>query len=339
MDIIPESGHGLRMNTRENSELTIPIVTSVKALFLYILFFNYGFINPFSYELPFLPFISIFDRIPSAIYQVLSVILGFAVIMPLLIKRYYSAFAFTSGLITLFFILSSKILFSNSLTFAACFLLLAGLYYGSIYIFRIQISILYVGAAINKIFSEDWWNGLFIDYLLKDMLQGSLYQLLFPAGEMNTAIVLGIIVMLIELLLGIFVLIPKFTRFVIVGGLLFHGSMLVVTAGSLSIFFMYIMSAAFISISDFRPHQITLQGGHAITIYILTRLDLTDTIVAGYEIKKKRFTIDKLGYQFSGRKAWLELIQSRQFAVWAWFMILIGWFLIPRIVQKVIQFM
>lgn len=326
------------MNTRDNSELTIPIVTSVKALFLYILFFNYGFINPFSYELPFLPFISFLDRIPSAIYQVLSVVIGLSVIVPFLTKKNYRLFAFISGITVLFFILSSKILFSNSLTFAACFLTLAGLYYGKVCIFRIQLSILYVGAAINKIFSEDWWNGLFMDHLLGDILHGSLYQLFFPSGEMSVAIVIGVIVMLIELLLGIFVLIPKFTRLVIAAGLLFHGGMLVVTAGSFSIFFMYIMSAAFISISDFRPHQITLNGGNTFIRYILTRLDLTDTIMVGSENKKKQFSIEKQGFHICGRKAWFELFMSRQAAVWAWFMLLIGWFLIPRIAHKVILF-
>lgn len=324
------------MNTRENNELTIPIVTTVKALLLYILFFNYGFINPFSYELPFLPFISFLDWIPSVAYQILSVVLGLSVIVPFLAKNNYRLFAFISGITVLFFILSSKILFSNSLTFAACLLILACLYFGKVCIFRIQISILYLGAAINKLFSEDWWNGLFIDHLLGNILNGSLYQLFFPSGEMSAAIVIGIIVMLIELLLGIFVLIPKFTRFVIAAGLLFHGGMLVVTAGSLSIFFMYIMSAAFISISDFRPHQITLNGGNTFVTYILTRLDLTDTIVAGSENSKKRFSIDKRSCRYTGRKAWSELLLSRQAAVWAWFMLLIGWVLIPRIAHKVV---
>ena len=98
------------MNTTENNELTIPIVTTVKALFLYILFFNYGFINPFSYELPFLPFISFLDWIPSVAYQILSVVLGLSVIVPFLAKNNYRLFAFISGITVLFFILSSKIL-------------------------------------------------------------------------------------------------------------------------------------------------------------------------------------------------------------------------------------
>jgi len=324
------------MRSTENSRLPIPVIISVKALFLYILFFNYGLINPLSYELPFLPFISVLDGMPAIMYQILSVTLGLSVIIPLLVKKYYQVFAFVAGLIVLLFILSSKILFSNSLTFAACFLLLAGLYFGRVYIFRVQISILYLGAAINKIFSEDWWNGLFMDTLLREVFQVSIYQHFFSAGELSVAVILSVFVMLIELTLGVAVLVPKWTRMVMAAGLLFHIAIFTATGGALSIFFMYLMSAAFIAISDIRLHQLTLQGGNTLLTQLLSRLDVTDTIVVDHENTKTPFKIEKQGNEYEGGWAWIELIKSRQCAIWVWFTVLIGWFLLPRIVQKVV---
>lgn len=329
-----EHGNGPGINLIEK-RLPVPVKITVKALLLYILLLNYGLINPFSYDLPFLPFLSVLDAVPSLIYRLLSVILGFSVILPFFAEKYLRISSLISGLIILFFILSSKLLFSNSLTFAAGLLLLAGLFYGKTYIFRIQISLLYLGATINKFFSEDWWNGVFMDHLLRDVFQISLYHHLIPAGEMDAAVVLGILVIAIEFALSIFVLVPKYTRPIIFAGLLFHGAMLVITLGALSVLFMYIMSAAYMAISGIRLHQITLYGGSRFVKQLFYHLDLSGTIFISEEEASNPFKIEKDGNQHEGWSAFFELIKTKQFAIWLYFTFLLGILLVPRVIAKV----
>jgi len=322
------------MSLTKKSGVPVSQIISIKAFLLYILLLKYGLVNPFSDYFPFLPFIPALDAIPRAIYSSLSVVLGVSIVTPLITKNYYQSMSLISGLIVLFFLMSSKLLFSNSLTFVACMLILSGLYFGTDYIFRIQIALLYFGAAINKFLTADWWNGLYMDHLLREVFQVSHYQHNFPADMIEVAIILGILVILIEFALGILVLVPKYTRMLIVFGLIFHGSMLVITSGRLSLHFMYIMSAAYVSISSLELTPVKLIGGNSVSKCILSRLDFSDTLFIRNEATDY-FVIEKHGKIYQGKKAYLELVLTKQCALLTYFFLLLFTMVFPRLVGKI----
>lgn len=209
-------GAGLKTMLFHKPELPGKIIIALKALILFVIIIQLRFLIMPLFGLPYLPFLDSLDALPPLFYTFITVILIFSSLLILFKKGNYLTLSLISGLIILFYILSSKPLFGNSTTFIACLLVLIGLFRGGSALFRIQISLLYLGAAINKMFAPDWWNGMYFDFFLRDVFDVDLYQSWISKENMLIAKGLGITTIFSEFLLGVIVLIPKLTRLTIV---------------------------------------------------------------------------------------------------------------------------
>ncbi|MFD2726056.1 hypothetical protein [Hyunsoonleella rubra] len=246
-----------------------------KALVLYLLLLSSFLWREALFNLPYLPFLPFMDGIPGWVYSHLLLplfLIGGAFVL--------LGFKFRTGLILfggilIFSIISSMPIFSNSLLFAGIIVLLGGLFPDRPFVFNIQIALLYFGASINKCFDTDWWNGYFFDALATVRHPMPLYNMLAPYfGDLVLAQVLGVFTMLMELLLAILFLFRKKTNLAVGLGLTFHIGILILTKGSLSLSFLYIMSCAYLialdPISQSYKFQLSASNSYEIRgIYII----------------------------------------------------------------------
>lgn len=325
-------------NITTKTDLPVVVIVAGKALLLYVFLYHSGLVKVRSYDLPFLPFLGFLDPVPAFVYTLASFALLTAVFAPFILKDYYRPLCLLAGIIILFFIISSKLIFSNSLTFVACLLILIGLYRDNSYTFRIQISLIYLGAGINKFFTPDWWNGNYMDYFLREIYNVSIYSTFVPGDQLMAAAFLGIVVIGIELLLALTVLFPKYTKFTISLGLIFHGGMLIITQGALSVRFFYIMSAAFLLISNLRINPISITQNSKILHILYKYLDLTDTLTP-YLDRKKQFSICLEEKIYTGKDAAVKLLLSRQSFIFFLFASIVGPTFVSILSYKLLQFL
>lgn len=333
MDIKKELGFGLKTKLFQNSELSPRVILSLKALLLYVLFIHRGIFLYLPGRLPYLPFLTFLDVLPSYFFSFAIALLFLCILAVLFKKGNYQILSLTSGIILLILIFSSKLVFSNSLTFVACLLVLIGLVREDAYIFRIQISLLYLGAAINKMFDPDWWNGHYFDFFLRDVFDVSFYQSGISSENLTVAKTLGIAAVFSEFIFGIIVLIPKLTRATIILGLIFHGAMLVVTSGQLSVRFLYIMSAAFLLISNINLNSMTVFHRSRILAGIWSYLDLSDSLESKIQ-QEKSFSVTVDGKTYLGNKAAIKLLLSSQFLLFLYFTAIIFYMIAPFLHHK-----
>lgn len=315
-------GFGRMMRLFQKTELPPHIILSLKALLLYVLFIHHGLFIVSISRLPFLPFLEFLDNIPFFVFSFAAGVLLLSILLIFLKKGNYQLLSLLSGLIILFMILSSKNLFSNSLTFVACLLVLIGFYRGKTTIFRMQISLLYLGAAINKIFDPDWWSGQFFDFFFREIFNVSPYISYVPAGDLTVAASFGIATIFIELLLGIIVLIPGLTRLTILLGILFHGGMLLVTSGTLSVRFFYIMSTAYLMISGLNIKAVHISHNSGIIARIFSFPDLSDSITHEKN-NENSLAVMIENYTWKGKKALQKIMFSYQYILFIFFVLLI----------------
>jgi len=198
--------------------------------------------------LPFLPFIPLLDYFPSSIFSLINKGIFWVFSALILVGYQRKRLAGLMGGSVILLILSSQPLFSNSLLFAACLLMVASLMQeDQRWPVGVQLALLYFGAAINKIGQIDWWNGVYMDFFLGSIYELPAYirfQAAFPTKLLPA--IMGWITMATELALAIMFLIPKWRQWAIRLGFLFHLSMLVITSGRLSVHFFYSCSVAYL---------------------------------------------------------------------------------------------
>lgn len=328
-------GFGQMQSLFPKTDLIPRQIFVLKLLLIYVLLVHRGiFVKAFNH-FPYLPFIPFLDAVPSFVFTILIGILLTNIIASLFNLGSYRWLIFLSGLILLILIASSKPLFSNSLIFVACLLILIGLAGKSSALFRIQIFFLYLGAAINKLMDPDWLNGRYFDYFFREVFELEIYASWVQTGELKVAIVLSVVTIFCELLLGILVLIPRFTRFMIVLGICFHGGMLVLTSGELSARFLYIMSAAYLLISGLRFQYVRIHSYPEWLSRLLRFYDFSDTVVnfRAEEKPKPSFTRVK---SLCKNDALGTLFRSRQFLLQLYFLAILCYLVYPFVVNKII---
>lgn len=328
-------GFGRKMRLFLNTDLPPHIVISLKALLLYVLFIHPGIFIVSVSGLPFLPFLKIIDSVPFFVFSFAAGVLLISILLVFLRRGNYQLLSLLSGLIILLIIFSSKNLFSNSLTFVACLLVLIGFYRGKTTIFRIQISLLYLGAASNKIFDPDWWNGKYFDYFFRDIFNVSLYASYVPVDDLTVATYLGVATILTECLLGIVVLIPGLTRLTIILGLLFHGGMLLVTSGTLSVRFFYIMSTSYLLISGLNIKTVHIMRHSGIIARLLRFPDLSDSIVHS-ATNDNSLAVSIGNSTWKGIKALQKILFSYQYLFFCFFVLLIAHMVNLNIFKRII---
>jgi hypothetical protein len=139
-------------------------------------------------------------------------------------------------------IVAHRLDYSNNRIFFATFLVLIGLHDAKLreWPLRIQLALVYGGAAINKSLEADWWSGRFFDTLMLDAFSMGWYEQIvmqfpgFPVGR-----VLGVATILTEASIGALILLSRGGRLGILLILGFHVTMMVATAGKLSVVFLY----------------------------------------------------------------------------------------------------
>jgi hypothetical protein len=114
----------------------------------------------------YLPFLRIFDQLnPMGFYRVSQVVFAAAAVA-LLVNRWVRAASFTLGSLILLALLASRPFNRDATLFCGAILLLIGLYvprYG-IWLLRLQIIVVYFGAAYNKFLEPDWPSGQFFQH-------------------------------------------------------------------------------------------------------------------------------------------------------------------------------
>ena len=157
-----------------NTPLPVPLLLSAKLIVVTMLATGHVWTLPD----PFLPFVSVFDRIgnPAGFRTALQILflVGSA---GLLFNRRVRLASFVVGATILVGIASSRIYWANNTFFAGAFLTLIGLYASerSVWLLRAQVALIYFGAALNKVLDPDWLSGQFFEHWAVVNLEHDLY--------------------------------------------------------------------------------------------------------------------------------------------------------------------
>jgi hypothetical protein len=136
------------------------------------------------------------------------------------------------GCSSILVILSSKSLFRNHLFICGCALLLAGLSdkKNPPWLLCVQLSLVYFGAVLNKVFETDWWSGQFIYNWLANSRENPFFIAVSGVlPDMWFAKILSWSSMLIELSIGMLILLRKRHLFVAWIIILFHSILYTMT--------------------------------------------------------------------------------------------------------------
>lgn len=201
----------------------------------------------------FLPFWAPFDGsfwkpwLPYALWGIFHL-----AALSLFLNRWVRTAAVVLGACVFLHIAAHRLDYSNNRVFFATFLVLIGLHDAKLqeWPLRIQLALVYGGAAINKSLDADWWNGRFFDTLMLDAFGVGWYgHLVMRFPDLPVGRVFGVATMLTEASICALVLLSRGGRLGILLILGFHVSMMVATDAKLSVVFLYgtlAVSAAFL---------------------------------------------------------------------------------------------
>lgn len=201
--------------------------------FLFLLFIAHGFL--FKISDPFLPFIGAFDvlRTTPNIFKVLLQTLFISAGSLLLINIRVRSMSVILGVVIIIVLLSSKPIFRNHLFIGGCVFLLSGLTdkKHNPWLLYIQLSLVYFGAVLNKVFQIDWWNGQFMYNWMVNARQNEIFITVADfLPEMWLAKLFSWSSMFIELLIGVLILIKKKQQLAVWIIILFHTILYSMTA-------------------------------------------------------------------------------------------------------------
>src|SRR5262249_20652159 len=130
------------------------------------------------FQAPFLPFIPGLDELvaPEVFLVALRTVYFTSAIL-LILNRWPRVTAFTLGCCMLLAVVSSRTYYGNNKTFCGLVLVLAALSVRALppCLVRWQFSLVYFGAALNKLLDPDWQSGLFFEHWARQRLQQPLY--------------------------------------------------------------------------------------------------------------------------------------------------------------------
>ena len=224
--------------------LPVPLLLAAKLLVVTMLATGHFLTLPD----PFLPFLSVFDRIGNPEFfrtglQVLFLLGSVA----LLFNRGVRLASFVVGMTILIGIASSRIYWANNTFFMGAVLTLIGLYASkrSVWLLRIQVAMIYFGAGFNKVLDPDWVSGQFFENWAAANLQHDLYirvAALLPEMALAKLMCWGTIATEVSLFAGFAW--RRFWPFAIWLGILFHAAMTLFT-GITFVLFLYVAPAAY----------------------------------------------------------------------------------------------
>lgn len=177
--------------------------------------------------IPFLRFLDEFNNFPGLFKLILRA--GFIVSgLTLLFNFKPKLSSLVLGIIIITTLLASKPLFRNHIFIVGCVLFLTGLSSnkGIPWLIILQISLVYIGAALNKALQIDWWTGQFMHNWLAIAIENPIYiyiSNLLP--ELWFAKILSWLSILVELTIGVTVLTKKWRMVGVWVMIIFHFAM------------------------------------------------------------------------------------------------------------------
>lgn len=178
---------------------------------------------------PFVPLLALLDHFRGALTPwILQAVYGIG-LMLLFTNRSPRAGCVLLGGVLLFGVASSPVFYSNGKFYVACAFLCLGLDgdSGRPHLLRYQLSLIYLGAAVNKLFDPDWRSGQFFEFWMLSEQRPPIYVWgagLLPQGWYSW--LMSWFVISFELVFGIAILARAPAVWLIWCGVLFHaGSM------------------------------------------------------------------------------------------------------------------
>jgi predicted DCC family thiol-disulfide oxidoreductase YuxK len=146
-------------------------------------------------------------------------------------------------------LLSSRVYFENNRTFCACLLLLIGLSSSEEkpWLVRLQVALVYFGAALNKLLDPDWRSGQFFAFWFGKIHNPDLWaKLTHFAPSMPLAKLMDWTVIGVEFALVVGFLVPRFYPWAIWLGICYHTSLMVVMDATFGMFY-YAMLVSYLA--------------------------------------------------------------------------------------------
>ena len=227
-----------------NTSLPVPLLLSAKLIVVTMLATGHVWTLPD----PFLPFLSVFDRIGDpARFRTALQILFLAGSASLLFNRGVRAASFVVGATVLVGIASSRIYWANNTFFCGAVLTLIGLHVSnrSVWLLRAQVALIYFGAGLNKALDPDWLSGQFFEHWTVVNLEHDLYTrvaALLPPMALSRFMCWATIATEWSLFAGFTA--RRLWPFAIWLGILFHAAM-TVFSGITFVLFLYVAPAAY----------------------------------------------------------------------------------------------
>jgi len=189
----------------------------------------------------FLPFVPFFEQLgsPAVFHWTLTAAFLFGAVL-LFSTRWSRIACLLLSSVLFVSLLSSRMYFENNRTFCACLLLLIGLSSASQkpWLVRLQVALVYFGAALNKLLDADWRSGQFFAFWFGKIHNPELWTRIthFLPG-MALARIMDWSVIALEFVLVIGFLVPRFYRWAIWLGVCYHTALMVVMNSTFGMFY------------------------------------------------------------------------------------------------------
>lgn len=209
-----------------------PNILLMCKMFVVLLWLNGFYLKINDPYIPFIRDLDFFNQYPD-VFKI-SLRLGFIVFGSMLlfnIKTKWSSLFL--GLVIITTLLASKPIFRNHIFIVGCVLFLVGLSKnkGVPWLIILQVSLLYLGASLNKTLQMDWWTGQFMQNWLGSAIENPIYNFISNSlPEFWFAKVLSWSSIFVELIIGLAILTKKWRPLGIWMMVIFHFAMFTMLA-------------------------------------------------------------------------------------------------------------
>lgn len=228
MDLSKLSRHFPWRNT--GADMRWNVLLSCKLLIL-VLVLNGFFGKIQDPYLPHLSFFDVFNQIPGVFETTLKFL--FVISSVLLLFNYNTRLmARTLGVVIILSLITVKPNFRNHILICGCAFFLASLHKKeeTPYLLFFQLALVYLGAALNKMLQIDWWNGIYMHNWMSNVLDNPAYLSMYKVvGNLSFAKGLSWFSMILEVIIGLFLILKKKRSYAIFMILFFHLLLFTVT--------------------------------------------------------------------------------------------------------------
>jgi hypothetical protein len=229
----------------------------------------------------FLPFLSVLRHVgsPHAFHLALELVFAFGAAL-LLVNRQVRTMCILLAAVLLLGILSSRAYYHNNRLFTGIFFLLAGLYDPrlGVRLFRYQLVVLYLGAALNKVVQVDWRTGAFVQDWLPHYTSAYLHIARLLPDTLLSAL-MGWLAIVTEFGLVVLLLIRRLVPLAIFVGIGYHTGLVLITQGSTFGMFWYALMGSYLALLAWPRSQVLVRyrsenPGHRWLAQLLQRFDV-----------------------------------------------------------------